>query len=1205
MTNEPLDPSAPEQRFHEVLAAHLQAVEAGGAPDRHELLARHPEMAAELASFFANKDAFDRLADPLGPAAPVRRAPGEPGEGEAVAVEVPTVAPGEPVNVLPSNRVRYVGDYELLEEIARGGMGVVYKARQVSLNRVVALKMILAGQLAAPTDVQRFRTEAEAAANLDHRNIVPIYEVGTHQGQHYFSMKLIEGANLAQAISRRDAAATEPEKAPASSLRSLRPCARLLAEVARAVHYAHQHGILHRDLKPANILLDGQGQPHVTDFGLAKRVQRDAGLTQSGAIVGTPSYMAPEQASGQKSTTTAVDVYSLGAILYELVTGRPPFRAETMLDTLRQVVEREPERPRALTSQLDRDLETVCLKCLQKEPRRRYASAEALAEDLEHWLAGEPILARPVGAVGRLWRWSRRKPALAVVTGLAILALVSTVVTLVVALGLITQARDKAVALADANAALAAQKDGLAQTERDQRTRAEGLAEANNRLAREKARLAEDERAARQHAESQAANLVFEQGLAKCAQEDGPRGLLWLGRSLRRAHQVGDTELERSVRLQLAAWQAQLHPLRCVLPHRGPVHAVAFSPGGKTFLTSGDDGTAQLWDVETGKPIGVALAHRGMVRAAAFSPDGTTVLTGSADGVAQQWQVATGKPEGPALKHQFAVRAVAYSPNGKLLLSGSEDATARLWDARTGEAVGAPLRHPGGVVAVAFMPDGKTALTVIVDGTVRRWDAEAGKELGSIQPHPGTVNAVAFSPDRKIVFIAYGDRTAHLWEVATGKAAAPPLLHLHWVYAAAYSPDGKALLIGTDNFTAQLWEVATGKALGPPLQHNYWVTAVAFSPDGQYLLTGGQDATARLWAVQPKAATALTLPHPAQVYGVAFRPDGQLIATACDDAGARLWDAATGRLIGAPLKHPSQVRAVAFGPDGQTLWAGCAGGAARQWDVKTGKPVGPILRHPGTVMALAFGADGTRILTGGLDQSARYWDAATGKQLGASLQPNGFVWSVAISPDGKELLTGDIGREARLWDASSGQPLDPPLKHLDGVVAVAFSPDGRTILTGSWDRTARLWDARTHQPLGPPLEHPNWVRAVAFSPDGRIALTGSYDGTARLWEVRTGKQIGPPLVPPDSDLRPQDATGLVSAAFTGDGRAALTGGKDGTVRRWPVRVPVPGDVERVVLWTQVQTGMELAEDGTIRVLDPSTWQQRRQRLQQPGGPPLP
>jgi tetratricopeptide (TPR) repeat protein/predicted Ser/Thr protein kinase len=476
--NPGVDDSSEEwRRVGEVLSAYFAALEAGEEPDRQALLQQHPDLAAALADYFEEHDRFDRMVEPLRPVAaasaavtqdaPTTLLPETPGaqsshtpastttggQGSAATQLLEAASTGSSHKEPPTNgsgtdpakgtKVRYFGDYRLLKVLGRGGMGVVYRARQRSLNRLVAVKMIKTGHWASPAEVRRFRNEAEAVANLDHPQIVPIYEVGEHRRRHYFSMKLIEGPSLAE---RLEQYAADPRQA-----------ARVVAAIARAVHHAHQRGILHRDLKPSNILLDAAGQPHVTDFGLARRIETNGELSESGAVVGTPSYMSPEQAEGHRGTiTTATDVYGLGAILYAALTGKPPFQADTVIRTLDQVRGQPPERPTKLNGKVPRDMEVICLKCLEKDPRKRYDSAAAVADDLERYLGHVPILARRVGPLERTWRWCQRHPAPAALAASLMLAvLVGSVASTALWLRAERNYRNEQAALGEAQSRLA------------------------------------------------------------------------------------------------------------------------------------------------------------------------------------------------------------------------------------------------------------------------------------------------------------------------------------------------------------------------------------------------------------------------------------------------------------------------------------------------------------------------------------------------------------------------------------------------------------------------------------------------------------------------------------------------------------------------------------------------------------------------------
>jgi WD40 repeat protein len=1077
---------------------------------------------------------------------------------------------------------RRVGPYLIEERVGSGGMGTVYRAlREGDYRQRVALKVIRPG-LDGGELLRRFRTERQVLAELEHPHIARLLDGGsTDDGRPYFVMEYIDGQPLDRYCEARRLGTRERVG--------------LLRAVCAAVGYAHGRGVLHRDLKPDNVLVTADGAPKVTDFGLAKRLEggAEAGPTRTGVVLGTPSYMAPEQAAGQRGAVgPATDVYALGAILYELLTGRPPFLAETPLDTLLQVLEAEPVPPGRLHPKLAPDLETICLKCLRKDSAKRYAGVAALAEDLRRFQAGEPIQARPVGRAERLWRWGRRHPARAAAAGLTILAGLA-VVALLVGSVFIFQLRKE-----------------------QQRTQ-DALAKA----------------------EEYRRQLALERALALCEQGNADRGLLWLARTLELTP-ASDDDLQRTIRASLAGWRHQLHPLRNVLRHDNPVRAVAFSPDGQTLLTGCEDGTARLVETTTGKLL-KRWQHAGRVNAVAFSPDAKAMAVASYE-KAVILDAATGRERHTLAGHTNAVYALQFAPDGKTIVTGSVDWTARRWDVVTGQPIGKPLPHGGNVWAVAFSRDGRTILTGSLDGFARRWETATGRATGQPLPHD-SVDAVAFSPDDRTILTGGEDGTARLWEAATGKLL-HTLVHQASVEAVAFSSDGQAVLTASEDGTARLWEAATGRPIGAPLSHQGEVEAVAVRPDGKVLVTGSTDGTVRLWeAGSGMLPDTKTLTHQGPVSFVAFSPDGHTILTGSQDRTARLWEAATANPVGEPWRRAEPlsrypyrgVRAAAFSPDGQTLmiasWAGSvqrlevASGkpiglpalpqgpvlglgpngstvllqgrdqTLRLWEAAAGQPIGQPLALDEPVKVVAFSPDGQVVLTvtTGIKVSARLWDVATGKPIGEPLFHPSWVWAVAFRPDGLNFVTACGDGIVRQWETSTGRLLGKPLPHQGPVRAVAFSPDGQALVTASEDWTGQLWEPSTGRRLGPSLQHQGPVRAVAFGPDGRTVLTGSTDGTARVWWAATGRPFGPPLV----------HQGAVEAvAYSRDGQTILTGSRDNTARLWRPPSPVEGEVERLVLWTQVLTGMELDAGGVTRVLDAAAWQERR-RLDELGGPP--
>jgi serine/threonine protein kinase/WD40 repeat protein len=995
-----------------------------------------------------------------------------------------------------------VPGYELLGELGRGGMGIVYKARQLNLNRLVALKMVLAGVQANSRDLVRFLAEAEAVARLDHPNIVHIHEIGKHAGLPFLSLEYIPGENLAQQL-------TGTPRPPAES-------AQLIEPLARAVHYAHEHGIIHRDLKPSNILLqiadlrlqiadlkaDGKSAscnlqssiPKITDFGLAKRLEGGSGVTTTGAIVGTPSYMAPEQAEGKKQVGPATDTYALGAILYELLTGRPPFRATTPLDTVLQLLNDEPVPPRQLQSKVPRDLETICLKCLQKEPRKRYPTAEALADDLRRFLSDQPIVARPVGRLERFGRWCRRNPVVA-----SLLAVVA--VGIGVAALLLNQERTETL-------------HNLARAE-----------EAEHDL---RAQLDRTATAEREKTDKLWQSYLDQARAGRFSRQMGQR-FDSLDALSKAAHIRPDPRLRDEAIAALALPDLRPGAPRNLWPE-GTAHLV-FDDAYRRYARADDRGNISIRDLADDREVRSIPTGGRTVGSLALSPDGGFLvahLSGQLGDVVRVWTVASGQV---LVTEPMQNGGWGYSADGHTLALAPSRQAIHLLDLTTGKEI--RRLHLGGQPwqTLALRPDGRQLALGYQGGETgaRIYDVASGKEVTALPS--GNVWCAAWHPDGHRLALGCADARVYLWDVPRHRLVATLEGHAQDVVSVAFHPSGALVATQSWDGTTRLWDVATGRPL--LLRAGTYYDA-RFSQDGRLLGYLREGSAVRLMevAARPEYATLVSYlgAGEGEYRYLNVHPDGRLLAVGMDD-GVHLWDLARGREITDGL--PGQTNTVHFRPDGQGLLT-CGNSLLRHWPIHTEEraPHGLHIGPPRTSALHTFphgatpSADGrTGAVASEIQGVASIVDLERGTDQGPDL-PHPSLNTAVLSPNGRWVVTvGWHSTEIKVWDVTTRQVVRelPP----EGGTGIVFSPDGQLLVNCRGDEYV-FWDVATwHVQRHLRRTQKGYSGPAAFTADGRILAVSLSPGTVNLVRVADG-QILASLEDPNQDR-------TTSLCFTPDG----------------------------------------------------------------------
>jgi WD40 repeat protein/serine/threonine protein kinase len=952
---------------------------------------------------------------------------------------------------------RQFGPYRVLSLLGHGGMGSVWLAERADglFTRQVALKLVHPA-LISRVITERSVREREILASLNHPNIARLLDAGSsHDGQPFLALEYIAGEPLTTYCDVHRL--------------SIRERLQLFKQVLSAVQYAHGHLVIHRDLKPSNILVTEGGHVYLLDFGIAKLLTdgeaKETELTRLGGRALTPDYAAPEQITGAP-ITTAADVYSLGVMLYELLLGERPYqlKRETRGALEEAILQADPvvpsrttpaesaataraTTPRKLLESLEGDLDTIVVKALKKSPAERYQTAESFSEDIDRFLRGDIVLARPDSMTYRAVKFVQRHRAGIGVASILIISLVA----------------------------------GLAATSYEARV------------------------AARQRDEALAAKLRLQTqaAAARLQANDVPTALDIILKVLPvpGSHRAYTPE---ALSVFQEARAADLE-IMAVIGHAGLVRSIAFSSDGARIITASYDGTAKIWDAGSGVELLRLSGHGGHVNSAAFSPDGRRIVTASADKTARIWDAATAQESMQLSGHTLGVETAEFSPDGSRIVTASIDKTARIWDAASGRQLKVLGGHSEAVSSARFSHDGGRIVTASDDKTARIWDAATGREIMVFKGHTDPLESGRFSPDGRRIVTTSIDQTARIWNVATGQEMMALRGHTSLLLSAEFSPDGLRVVTSSFDATARIWDAVTGREVKVLSGHGESMTGAAFSPDGKRVAGAAGKGTLRVWDSSP-GRDIMKFQSEALIEFGAFSPDGAHVLTVGDDKMGHIWDVATGREVARLTGHSLRLNFGVFSADGLRAVTASTDQTAKIWDVLTGRELQTLKGHTDIVYSAVFSPDDRQVLTASQDKSVRLWNSTTAEQVLQLTGHTEMVQGAAFSPDGSHIASASDDRTGRIWDAATGRQLAVLPNEVPALKAT-FSPDGRQIVTSGGDGIARIWDVATVRELERLVGHSRAMQSAVFSPDGLRVLTSSYDGTARIWDAKTGLQL--------------------------------------------------------------------------------------------------